>query len=87
MGRSWLEKCHELGRHMKADKELGRDDLIYTLMAQKEDVFFQVEKKYEKAAPLRGLFPSASPDFPNLTLLKKTPSRRGFSRRKKDLTR
>lgn len=40
MGRSWLEKCYELERRMKADKELGRDDLIYTLMAQKEDAFF-----------------------------------------------
>lgn len=46
-----LGKCHGLGRRMKADKELGRDDLIYTLMAQKEDAFFQVEKKYEKTAP------------------------------------
>ena len=45
------EKCRELERRMKADKKLGRDDLIYTLMAQKEDAFFQVEKKYEKAAP------------------------------------
>ena len=36
---------------MKADKALGRGDLIYTLMAQGEEAFFQVEKKHGKAVP------------------------------------
>ena len=49
---------------MKADKELGRDDLIYTLMAQKEDAFFQVEKKHEKAAPCGGFSRRQAPIFP-----------------------
>ena len=66
MARSWLEKCYELERRMKADKELGRDDLIYTLMAQKEDAFFQVEKSM-KRPPHEGLFPGGKPRFSAIT--------------------
>lgn len=62
MGRSWLEKCYELERRLKADKELGRDDLIYTLMAQKEDAFFQVEKSM-KRPPLEVAFSRRKPRF------------------------
>lgn len=47
-----LEKCRELETRMKSEKNLGRGDLIYTLLTRKDDGLFRVEPAYEKAARL-----------------------------------
>jgi len=47
-----LEKGRELETRMKSEKNLGRGDLIYTLLTRKDDGLFRVEPAYEKAARL-----------------------------------